>query len=111
MKSHADEASSFLKALSNPARLLILCELHRGEKTVGALEKLVGLKQSPLSQHLARLRNDGLVQTRRDGVTIHYRLADPRVNQVTAALYKAFCAPDHARVGRLATTKETPNVR
>jgi len=107
----ANEAAHFLRALSNPARLMIVCELHKGERTVSALRRLVGLGQSPLSQHLARLRNEGMVSARREGVTVHYRLADPRVTRVAAALYDVFCIPARAPADRPTTAKEHSNVR
>lgn len=93
MRSRADEAAELMKALANRNRLLILCELHQGERSVGELERLVGLRQSPLSQHLARLRADGLVQTRREGQTIFYSLADSKVTSVIATLYELYCPP------------------
>ena len=71
----AREASVLLKAMSNEHRLLILCQLVRGEKSVGELVRLVGLSQSALSQHLARLRRDSLVRTRREAQTIFYSVA------------------------------------
>tara|TARA_R110002072_G_scaffold23661_4_gene81446 strand:+ start:181 stop:477 length:297 start_codon:yes stop_codon:yes gene_type:complete len=80
-------AVSLLKALSNEKRLLIVCALHKGEKSVGELEALVDLSQSALSQHLARLRKDGVVQTRREAQTIYYTLADAATNEVLRCLY------------------------
>ena len=94
LRTRAGEASKLMKALSNPRRLMILCELHKGERSVGNLEGVVGLRQSPLSQHLAKLRGDGLVKTRRDGQTIHYSLADARVRKLIALLYKLYCPPN-----------------
>jgi len=93
LKSHATEASRLMKALANPHRLMILCELHKGERSVGALERAIGLRQSPLSQHLAKLRRDGLVKTRRESQTIFYALASPKVAKVIALLYRLYCAP------------------
>lgn len=80
-----------MRALSNPYRLMILCELHSGERSVGALERVVGLRQSPLSQHLAKLRRDGLVATRREAQTIHYSLASPEAAKVIGLLYRLYC--------------------
>lgn len=80
-----------MRALSNPYRLMILCELHGGERSVGTLERIVGLKQSPLSQHLAKLRRDGLVATRREAQTIHYSLASPEAAKVIGLLYRLYC--------------------
>jgi DNA-binding transcriptional ArsR family regulator len=88
----AEQAEQFLKALANAHRLIVLCELHKGEACVTELQKAVGLSQSSLSQHLARLRQDGLVRTRRDSRTIYYSLADPRVAKIVALLHALFCA-------------------
>jgi len=85
-----------MKTLSNETRLLVLCELTAGEKSVGELERTVGIGQSALSQHLARLRQDGLVQTRRQAQTIFYRLAGDRATRVIALLYDIYCAGDAA---------------
>ena len=93
MHAQADVAARFLKAIANPSRLLILCELLRGERSVGELAAVVPLSQSALSQHLARLRAGGLVQTRRVAQTIYYALADPGIARVIAALYERFCRP------------------
>jgi DNA-binding transcriptional ArsR family regulator len=79
-------ASRLLKALSNEKRLLILAALHKGEKSVGALEEFVSLSQSALSQHLARLRRDGIVKTRRDAQTIYYSIKDPAVALILSTL-------------------------
>lgn len=79
-------AACLLKALSNEKRLLIACALHQGEKSVGELEDIVGLSQSALSQHLARLRRDKLVTTRRDAQTIYYSLGDPAIGCVMQCL-------------------------
>lgn len=93
----AAEAAAFLRLLANERRLLLLCRLDAaGEATVGELTALVGLSQSALSQHLARLREDGLVATRRAGTSIHYRLADPRIGRLIAALRDTFCPPPPA---------------
>ena len=91
MAGNAHLASEFLKALAHESRLLILCLLTDGEKTVGELEELLERRQSTVSQQLARLRLDGLVSARREGTTIFYRLADERVQVVLEALYEAFC--------------------
>ena len=93
MQSRAAAAAAFLKAIANDCRLLILCELLKGERSVGDLAPVVGLSQSALSQHLARLRRHGLVKTRRQSQTIHYSLADPGVAAVIGALYERFCRP------------------
>src|SRR5215471_18928714 len=89
----AYEAARLLKLLANEKRLVILCFLAtRGEMPVGALVEALGLSQSALSQHLARLRRDGLVLFRRESQTLHYRLADPRVMRVLMVLEEIFCA-------------------
>lgn len=88
------EAASLLKALSNPHRLRILCELNQGERSVSELERTVGLSQSALSQHLAKLREQEIVATRREAQTIYYRVADPRAEQILKLMYELFCAPD-----------------
>ncbi|QGM97174.1 ArsR/SmtB family transcription factor [Methylocystis parvus] len=88
------EAESFLKALANRHRLMVLCELHKDELSVTKLQETVGLSQSSLSQHLARLREDKLVKTRRESQTIYYSLANENVSRVIGLLYEMFCAQD-----------------
>lgn len=87
----ADDAASVMRALSNPARLRLLCALVGGEKSVGELEKVLGASQSYVSGQLARLRAEGLVACDRDGRIIRYRLSDPRVTPVLERLYEVFC--------------------
>ncbi len=91
MADRAKQASEFLKALSHESRLLILCHLSDGEKSVTDLEELLNLRQSTVSQQLARLRLDGLVETRREGKTIYYNLANEDVRTVLGAIYEVFC--------------------
>lgn len=93
MAAHAAEAAALLKALAHPARLLVLCELVEGERSVGQLLPITGLSMSALSQHLAVLRGMDLVTTRRESQTIHYALAPGPAAGVLAALHAAFCAP------------------
>lgn len=94
LAAKAGEAAGLLRALSNEHRLLILCHLiGEGEMTVGALVGRVGLSQSALSQHLAKLREEGLVAFRREAQTLFYRVADPRAGRVLALLQEMFC-PD-----------------
>ncbi|MCB9979481.1 MAG: winged helix-turn-helix transcriptional regulator [Rhodospirillales bacterium] len=81
---------SLLKALSNEKRLQILCALYKSEKTVGELEKIIGISQSALSQHLARLRKDGLVQTRRKAQSIYYSLNEGTMRFILEALYDIY---------------------
>ena len=90
----AAAAARLLKALANERRLMILCQLAGGEMTVGALLPRVGLSQSALSQHLAVLRSDQLVSTRRAGQAIHYRICDPAAAQVMTTLAAIFCPDD-----------------
>lgn len=92
MARAAEEAASCLRALSNPSRLLLLCQLVEGAKCVGEMEQALGLSQAYVSQQLARLRAEGLVSAERDGRTVYYSLADPRVTPVLAVLYDQFCA-------------------
>ena len=84
------QASSILKAMSNPHRLLVLCQLAGGEKSVGELEKIIGLSQSALSQHLARLRRQNLVKTRRQAQTIFYSLDGDEAARIIGALNDIF---------------------
>jgi DNA-binding transcriptional ArsR family regulator len=97
MLSKARQASEFLKALSHEVRLLILCFLIDGEKSVSEIEKLLKLRQPAVSQQLARLRADGLVDARRNGKNIYYSLAGAEVRDVIGALHDAFCRTRKAR--------------
>ncbi|MGL5734569.1 MAG: ArsR/SmtB family transcription factor [Beijerinckiaceae bacterium] len=87
----ARAATELLKALSHESRLIILCMLLSGERSVGELEQALGLRQPAVSQQLARLRADGLVETRRDGKNIFYSIGRPEVRGIIEALYQAFC--------------------
>jgi DNA-binding transcriptional ArsR family regulator len=92
---NAEEAERFLRAMANRNRLMVLCSLVPGELSVSALLDRVPLSQSALSQHLAVLRNQGLVETRREAQTIHYRIADPRVRRLMPLLCEVLTeAPD-----------------
>lgn len=93
MEAQAAEAARFLKALSHEGRLMILCHLASGEKTVTELERLLDSRQAAVSQHLSRLRLDGLVSSRRDGKAIYYALHDTRVSRTIALMVELFCAP------------------
>ncbi|MGE5146238.1 MAG: ArsR/SmtB family transcription factor [Candidatus Eiseniibacteriota bacterium] len=97
LEPEATKASALLKAMANQRRLMILCHLIDGEKSAGELERLVGLRQSALSQHLAKLRGHGLVATRRDGQSIHYRLADHGARAVIEVLHKLYCGTKRRR--------------
>ena len=90
----AAEAEAFLKAMANRHRLMILCELHKGERCVSELQQAIGLAQSALSQHLAKLREERLVATRRQSQTIFYSLADPTAARLIGLLYDAYCRND-----------------
>ncbi len=89
--ANARDASELLKALAHEARLVILCLLVDGERSVSELEQLLNLRQPAVSQQLARLRADDLVEARRDGKNIYYALARPEVREIIAALHRAFC--------------------
>jgi DNA-binding transcriptional ArsR family regulator len=91
MAANADQAEKFVKQFANKNRLMILCVLSEGELSVGELNQKIPLSQSALSQHLAKLRDAGLVETRRDSQTIFYRLDDPNVKTIIASLYEIFC--------------------
>ncbi len=86
-----DAACSFLKIFSNRNRLQILCHLVEGEKPVGELEALLGIRQAALSQHLSRLRNEKAVTARREGKNVYYSIANPRVRTVIDTIYAMFC--------------------
>lgn len=89
----SQEASLFLKALANPNRLMILCVLMDQELSVSALENLLSMRQPTLSQQLARLREDDLVSTRRDGKSIYYQLSSDKVRQTVTLMHDLFCKP------------------
>jgi DNA-binding transcriptional ArsR family regulator len=89
---NARDASAFLKALSHETRLVILCLLVEGRKSVGELEDKLQLRQPVVSQQLARLRADNLVESERDGKNVYYSIARPEVVETIGALYRAFCA-------------------
>ena len=93
MQQAAGRAAALLRLLGNETRLLVLCQLAEGEHSVGALQARIDLSQSALSQHLAKLRNDGIVATRRESQTIHYRIADPAALRVIQTLAELFCPP------------------
>lgn len=95
MREAAVEAAGMLRALGNPDRLLLLCQISMGERSVGELEVLVGLRQPSLSQQLGVLRQEGLVKTRREGKRIFYSIADPRLLAVLETLYQLYCPKPH----------------
>ncbi len=93
MEEHAAAAAAMLRLLASERRLIVLCTLiAEGESPVGRLAERAGLSQPAMSQHLAKLREDGLVATRRAGTTIHYRIADPRVARLMTTLHDIYCA-------------------
>lgn len=94
MASNAVTASNFLKAISHEGRLMILCHLVSGEKSVTELEELLSARQAAVSQQLSRLRLEGLVIPRRDGKTIYYSLADDRPKRIMEVVYELFCNAD-----------------
>ena len=94
LEQMAGEVAGILRALANERRLMIVCKLVEwGEANVTTLAAAVGLSQSALSQHLAKMRDEGIVTTRRESQTIWYRIADPRIEQLFAALHGLFCRP------------------
>lgn len=97
LNSKCEEAAALLSLLANPHRLRILCALLDGERSVSSLEPLVGLSQSALSQHLARLRESRVVTTRREAQSIYYRIGDDRAVEIMTTLADLFCKPHPAR--------------
>ena len=96
LQDNARRAAGMLKAMSNPSRLVILCQLAEGERSVGELETLVGVSQSGISQHLAGLRREHVVSTRRDKQTVFYSLASDDVVALMATMHRVFCKPAKA---------------
>lgn len=96
MSRNADRAAELLKGLANANRLMILCALAEGERSVSELNRQVPLSQSALSQHLAVLRRQGLVGTRREAQAVFYRLADTDALQVISTLHDIYCGPGHS---------------
>ncbi len=110
-EKQAKKATALLRSMSNEKRLMILCLLTDGELSVSQLIPMIGLSQSALSQHLAILRQRGLVETRRESQTIHYSLADPNAASILETLYGIFCPPGFdppaAETGETAETQQT----
>lgn len=94
MARSAEKASSLMKTLGHKDRLMILCHLADGEKSVGHIAELLEISQSPLSQHLSRMRKEGLVDTRREAQTIYYKLKSGEAGRIVEVLYELFCAPE-----------------
>ncbi len=91
MQENAGKACGLLKAMANEARLMVLCQLIEGEKSVSELQEAVGLSQSAMSQHLAVLRDQEIVETRRDGQSVYYCISDPGAIALMEALHREFC--------------------
>ena len=106
LRGSAVRVTDRLKAMANPSRLMILCQLAEGEKSVGEMESVIGLSQSGLSQHLAVLRRKSIVSTRREAQTIFYSLASKEVEEIMAALYRVFCTTVAKK--RLVRMRENP---
>jgi DNA-binding transcriptional ArsR family regulator len=97
LKVNAEQAAKLLKSMGHPSRLMVLCHLMNGECPVSRLNQEVPLSQSALSQHLANLRQAGLVETRRESQAIYYRLKSDAVSKVLKALYQSYCTPTRRR--------------
>lgn len=98
MAQSADRASSLMKTLGHKDRLMILCHLAEGEKSVGQIAEILEISQSPLSQHLSRMRKEGLVDTRREAQTIFYSLKSGEASKIVEVLYDLFCASEGCAV-------------
>lgn len=99
MHAAAEAACALMKVLANPDRLLLLCQLSEGERNVGELQETLGIVQPTLSQQLAVLRDEQLVETRREGKNIYYRIASPQALAVLQVLYAQFCEPLQQQAG------------
>ena len=93
MRTSADKACRLMKVLSNPDRMMLLCQLALGEKRVGELEEILGIVQPTLSQQLTVLRDEELVETRREGKSIYYQVKSPKAMAVIGTLYEQYCKP------------------
>jgi DNA-binding transcriptional ArsR family regulator len=100
MEAAADSASDLLKALANRHRLLIICQLIDGERSVGDLAEFLDLRDSTVSQHLALLRKDGLVSARRQAQTIYYSIASEPAREILTALYRVYCTPPNGKTSQ-----------
>jgi len=94
VRESAEQACRLMKVLSNPDRLLLLCQLTEGEKCVSELEALVGISQPTLSQQLGILRNENIVSTRREGKNVYYQIGSQQALAVMQVLYEQFCGPN-----------------
>lgn len=91
LKRRSEDVASLLKQLSHPQRLLILCSMAEGEKSVGEIEDACGASQSAVSQFLKGMRLEGLIESRRDGKQVYYKISDQRVHELIHSLYEIFC--------------------
>jgi ArsR family transcriptional regulator len=91
MQRQAESAEALLKELANSHRLMVLCHLAAGEKTVGEMANIIGLSQSALSQHLSRLRAAGLVESDKRGLMVYYRISSPEAQAILSVLYLIYC--------------------
>lgn len=92
MRTKVEEVAKFLNVLSNPNRLLVLCHLSTGAHYVSDLERVVDISQSALSQHLAKLRDEGIVEAKKEGLQVSYYIVDENIKKLLPALYDMFCA-------------------
>ena len=106
MMDNARRATNFLKALAHEGRLMILCHLASGEKSVTELEALLSTRQAAVSQQLARLRLEGLVEYRREGKAIYYSLGDDRARRMIETVYEMFCSPSPSEPPEREATKQ-----
>ena len=109
LKAKAPQAAELLRQLANANRLMILCHISQGERSVGQLEQDLGIRQPGLSQQLAELRQSGLVKTRRESRSIYYSISDDRAEAVMAMLYEIFCKDAGAVTRRLAEEDARPD--
>ncbi len=107
LRDAAEQACALMKVLGNPDRLMLLCELAQGERSVTELQEALGIVQPTLSQQLAVLREEGLVETRREGKNIHYRLVSAQALAVMEVLYRQYCAPAKTSRTRTPTPRRT----
>lgn len=96
----AESAATLMRSLSHPQRLLVLCALVDGEKSVAELRQQLDIEQVPMSQQLMRLRSDGLVEARREGTTVYYSIARAEILTIVGALHDAFCVPAKSKRSR-----------
>ena len=99
LMDNAKRASEFLKVMANENRLIILCALAQGEKNVGELEEILGIRQPTLSQQLSRLRAENVVRTRRESKQIYYRIASDEAIELIGLMHELFCSPEAAAAG------------